>query len=480
MLHGIIFTGMTEMERLARPAGAFRMRTWLEKKGYNIEVIDFFLHFSNDEIEKICHSLIDNNTLFVGVSTTFLFDKNKINFLTSIIKRDFKHVKVILGGTETEMNGADTSNIDRIIWGYSEEAMIHYLDFLSGKRLDDLNWIAYYGTLAIDAEKNYKNDDSDLTILWKEEDLLSVNYLPIEISRGCIFRCRFCQYPLLGKKKNDYIRHEDNLVDEFRRNWEKWGINNYSFQDDTFNDNIVKLEYVANAIKKSNVNITYTAFLRADLLATYPETIPILTDTGLVSAMFGIETFHEGAKKAIGKGMDNEKQFAAIKELKSRKPIHTFTGMIIGLPSEPIESVYKSQEWFINQNEEVFNGWRWFPLGIRGNDLTRRSQFELEYEKWGYTINLNPDDFYSNWSNDLTNIDDASQHARILNTQTDEVRMSRLKLDNLENWHLISTEWYNFAGGFLITELIGLGLSIENILTNFVFGRSFQSIVVQS
>ena len=44
--HGIIFTGMERTRTISRPAGAARLRTWLEPHGFNIEVIDYFGNFT--------------------------------------------------------------------------------------------------------------------------------------------------------------------------------------------------------------------------------------------------------------------------------------------------------------------------------------------------------------------------------------------------------------------------------------------------
>lgn len=384
-IDGIIFTGMEKTRTISRPAGAARLRTFLKQNNFNIEVVDYFGNFDYKELELVCARFITDKTLFVGVSITFLYDFEKVNFLFNHIRETYPHVKTIIGGNESTIDGIDTSKVDRIIWGYAEEAVLHYLKYITRKRLDNLKWVPYKGTMAINAELIYKNDDKDLTIEWLPSDLIKHNFLPIEISRGCIFRCRFCQFPLLGKKKNDYIRHVDNLSAELRRNYEMYGVNNYWFNDDTYNDNVLKLEYVADAIAKSGVKITYTAFLRADLLHAFPDTISMLADTGLVAATFGIETFHPEAKKAIGKGLNNEKQFEAIRKLKKYKPVYTYTGMIAGLPGESARSIMESQELLIKQNFEVFDNWDWWPLHIRKGSITRLSEFEREYEKWGYS-----------------------------------------------------------------------------------------------
>ena len=471
--HGIIFTGMERTRTISRPAGAARLRTVLDQHGYNIEVVDYFGNFTEEEIETVCARFIGPKTLFVGISITFIYAFDKINFLFNHIREKYPHVKTLIGGNETPIDGVDLLKVDRVFWGYAEEAVLHYIKFLTKKRLDDLKWVPYRGTLAINAEMIYKNDDSDLSIKWLESDLIKNNFLPIEISRGCIFRCRFCAFPLLGKMKNDYIRHVDNLSAELRRNYEMFGVNNYWFNDDTFNDNVVKLEYVAEAIAKSGVKITYTAFLRADLIERFPETIPMLADTGLVAATFGLETFHPEAKKAIGKGLDNERQFEAIRKLKKYKPTYTYTGMICGLPGEPLSSVYNSQKMLVEQNFEVFDNWDWWPLVIRKNSVSRLSEFEKEYGKWGYTemisgeynISKYDDDTrYNNddsnlmmWKNKYLNYFSARTIATLLNKETEQLRIKAGKsiYGNADKGVSINHDVY---------ELVGLGVDVKDII----------------
>ena len=441
---------MDSEQVLGRPAGAYRMRTWLEKNGYKIEVIDFFKSYTDKEIKKLCDKFITTETIFVGVSTTFFFSTDKINFLFQYVKQNYPNVKTIIGGTEGDLSGLDESSVDRYFWGFAEDAMLQFVDYESGKGTD-LNWFPYRGSLAINSEEGYKNDSSDLTIEWKKDDLLNKNLLPLEISRGCIFRCRFCQYPLLGKKKNDYIRNESNLADELKRNYELYGITNYSFSDDTFNDNIVKLEHVGNAIIKSGVKITYSCYLRADLLARFPDMIPILAETGNVAGAFGIETLNETAKKSIGKGMDNEKQFSAIKHLKSLTPFWAFTGMIVGLPGESIEDLYESQDWFIKQNGEIFNDWVWWPLVIRKNAITRKSEFDLNYDKWGYDIKDN-NSFFAKWSSKYMDYDKAVELSGIFNSQTLDNKKLKIIVGSFGHWH--------------VSDLIGSGYNIKQIIND--------------
>ena len=290
--HGIIFTGMERTNNISRPAGAARMRTFLGEHGYNIEVIDYFGEFTLEELKQVYDKYISKKTLFIGASITFLYSFEKMSEMFRYVKDKYPWVKVLLGGNETAMIGLDFSTVDNILWGYSEQAMLHYVKFLSKKLLNDLPWVPYKGTKSIDAERLYTNDTNDLTIKWLHSDGIKNNFLPIEISRGCIFKCAFCSYKLNGKKKLDYLRNAKLVAEELMDNYNRFGITKYYFLDDTFNDSNSKLEALHSEITKLPFKIEFWTYLRADLLARYPEQMKLMKEMGLRHAFFGIETFN--------------------------------------------------------------------------------------------------------------------------------------------------------------------------------------------
>jgi radical SAM superfamily enzyme YgiQ (UPF0313 family) len=249
--------------------------------------------------------LIGPETLAIGVSTSFFYNANTkkkfisasrtfetvipdyIRSLLERIKRENK-IKIIAGGANSYQIKNDDL-FDTVMHGYSEQTVVNYLNSLkSGKK----NIYPKIGTTEyIDGSMDHF-DIETLEHRWDKDDcVLESETLPIEISRGCIFKCKFCSYPLNGKKKFDYLRDPERIKQELIYNYENFKTTNYFFTDDTFNDSTFKLEQLHKVITELPFNIKFVTYLRLDLLYAHPEQINMLYEMGLGSAFFGIESF---------------------------------------------------------------------------------------------------------------------------------------------------------------------------------------------
>lgn len=443
-VHGLIFTGFSKKNTAMPGAGAYRLRSYLEKHDYPTEVIDYFDHWSNTEILDLIRDRMNPNLKFLGFSVTFLFVDN--TDLLCKIKQQWPALRIVVGSPEPRRahyvdNAAMSSNIDVIFYGHAENALLGYLRFLDGKQPDFTlrhfdNGLAY----VISEEDAPYTDTDDLSIMWKKDDPSSyVSALPIEISRGCMFKCKFCSYPLIGKKKMDYIRNADSLADEFKRNHDDYGISSYLFADDTFNDTNFKLEVVKKAIARSGVNVTFSAYIRYDVLHRHQEQINTLCEMGMHTAVLGIESLNEQARKSIGKGLTNDELFYTLEKLKSaKKDLWVNNNFIIGLPGETAEDVIKTNEWLNTQDYKYLDGWHWERLFI-GNSVYLRSEFQRESEKYGYTQIEN----YTHWTSAIMDSRAAEKLAAEFNLQRDQIARPL---------------------GFNITNLLSLGFKLESLV----------------
>jgi len=415
----VIFTEFTSTTVFQRLLGAYRIATELRKNGYTVQVVDYFTEWNLDELKLIVDKFVGPNTLFVGFSSTLyairdeaLSDSSRPNHyrrelrytedfpfkpevshaFISHIKEVNPNTKIVLGGQRSQYKNSKL--VDCFIHGYADHTTVEYAHFLAGKPYDasvlkmvpindkqiEVDWIK-------DPEWNFQTSQ----VLWQPNDLIYENeVLPIEISRGCIFRCDFCSFPMNGKTKLDYIKDPGPLREEFIRNYEQWGITNYIFADDTYNDSIYKVEKLYNEVfSKLPFKIQFSAYLRHDLIYQNRDMAPLLKESGLKTCVFGLETMNHDSAKAIGKGLHPEKGKELLHWLRDDewgKDITMSSGFIVGLPHETEETFREWMKWVEDPNCPL-DGYTVEPLGFNINEKKIwPSKFEADPESYGYTI----------------------------------------------------------------------------------------------
>lgn len=137
-------------------------------------------------------------------------------------------------------------------------------------------------------------DDSDH--LWPGE------VLPIEVSRGCIFKCGFCEFPGVGKRRGSFQKEPSVLREELIDNYERFGVTQYMFMDNLINDDIEKIKVLHGVITSLPFRLRWLSFARLDLYTRFPDMIPLLKEMGCASQFFGVETLSANARKMLGKG----------------------------------------------------------------------------------------------------------------------------------------------------------------------------------
>lgn len=251
-------------------------------------------------------------------------------------------------------------------------------------------------------------DIQSSTMTYCEEDAIQHgDEMPLELGRGCIFSCSFCNFGLIGKTKGTYTRNSTVIYDELKRNWEENGIYKYWILDDTFNEDNNKLELIAKLKAESNIPLELTAFLRLDLQNRLKQE-QLLADCGLVKPQYGIETLNPESAIAIGKGWDPMEQLEYLWSIKHGvfKDMDLFSHFILGLPEDSKESLHNMREilldptknpldhlfintLFIKEPQQNF----WQSAGDE-HDNAGGSKIDKDPESFGYT-------FPNSYKNDL-------------------------------------------------------------------------------
>lgn len=425
----VIFTEIHNPTVASKPLGAYKIASILRAHGYSVLVVDHTSYWTPREFINLIDCVVGQNTLFVGFSTTFFGDISSDNDNHSVYVADIKPIKVsksfmpqgkmienvivnriksknpnckiVLGGTTLGQDyNTNNKNIDIIIRGLSENIIVEFTKSLKQQQplLHSIKNI--WGiTIVQDPAPELWNFSVD-RITWQPEDVIGTRVLPFELSRGCIFDCKFCSYPMRGKTSyKEHTVNSDIVYQYLLENWERYGIRHYAMLDDTFNDSVEKLRDLHQAFKKLPFQPEFHAYVRLDLLSKHPEAEDLMFDMGWRSAFFGIESLDRKAASAIGKGYNANKLVDTVRRLRSKfgNELHMHGNFIVGLPNESKQSVIATQQRILDQDIPLHSAS--FSALIIFKNLLEPSDIERNWKQYGYQeVGTNP--FIVDWANE--------------------------------------------------------------------------------
>ena len=384
---------------IKRSAGAHRIATELRRNGWDIEVLDFWPAWTEEELLQFFESRVRSDTVWVGISSMFPIagpgdEGHKImaglNAKIAAIRKEHPQLKWI-GGSQNLTAGLGY-HLDYHIAGFAEVGIIELLKYITGKGpepagMETRNIWGMDKTIINCRHSHPAFPWPHAGISYEERDFMREDDVPvIEFSRGCKFKCKFCSFSVLGVK-GDYSRDEESLYNELMENYVKWGIETYSVSDETINDDDAKLEKLARVAKRLPFKPKFQGFIRADLLAIKEHQWPLLWDAGIHSHLYGIETLNHEAGKFVGKGMDPEKLKVGLLKaqdyFKEKGYFRCTVSNIIGIPGETEDSFYEGREWILNNLKG--HSYSFFPLfigqGLTMQLMTNPSVLETEWAK---------------------------------------------------------------------------------------------------
>lgn len=418
MTYDVVFINSHPVENTkVRGLGPHLLANELRRHGYTAMVLDYIEHWTLDEFDTAMKKFVGKNTRLIGFSLTWAYaglgsetkvglglyyDKDvsgntlignylvngNMNRMLSMVPRfnDTEPPKVMVGGSKARtIEKMFDERVDHIMAGYSETQII---DVMEGKELPRI--------IDHDTKAHCEHTGYDFAVAktkWAKETFLSSDEIvPIECSRGCRFKCKFCNFPLIGMKHvAAYTKTKETFRDELLRNYENFGITKYSIQDDTFNDRIEKVRLFAEVVDSLPFDIKFWCYLRADMLVTQPEQKELLHQMGLCATWFGIETYCRKAGQVVGKGTDPEKIKEMLYDVREmwKGDVFIQQGYIVGLPHETKKDVAESVEWLSKDSCPV-DSTLMIPLFIAPKEVQKQyhinylSEFDRTYQMYGY------------------------------------------------------------------------------------------------
>lgn len=462
-----------------RYIGPSKISHWLRKHGIDSIVIEFVDILSKDILLKLIRKFISNKTAIIAVSTTFLYNKGKnsknyesdeiykfnenydlpihVIDALNIIKEEFPKIKFVAGGHNSEVVKAQEL-FDATVMNYkshSEELFLEYYNYVIGKGPPPYRNLTYKSEGVsrpwFDEPRTQLYNIMCDDFRWaKENCIVEGEPLPLDVSKGCIFSCKFCRMVEIGKKKYDYVRQPSFIEDELNYNFENFKTQNYYIMCDTFNDTTQKVEDFYNVTQKLNFKIKYSTCARADLIHRFSDTAHQLKESGLFGVHFGIESLNTEASTLIGKAWSGKHAKMYIPELVYdiwKNEVMVTMTFIAGLKGESIDDLKETVRWSIEHDLTSY----FAPLTVFNPNVTSnvfsKSEFDKNTINYGYIFPKNNDSRY--WENGEWNYDLAKQTAEHLVSQlnvcnkTSIWRIQEMLVAGYSPEELISTPFIN-------------------------------------
>jgi hypothetical protein len=438
MTYGLILADHWEQfhdrrDGIRRNLYAHTSAKFLRDHGIDVDVIDFWHDFTVTELEKILLKIKNKNPLFIAICASMDKKYNEWNALRVLINNLLPETKVVIFGERTLRLGY--LNADIHIEGYAETALLQVVRYFSNE-IDSIKYTLLDGQKLVDANTDYPNDyqSNGFESKFLETDFRNHNEIhSITFSRGCIFKCAFCNHTAIGVRKHLFERTRQSIINDLLHAYHASATTKFMILDSTFNDSEEKTEILLEIAKLIPEKLQIVCFLRPDLLYRQPGLLDKLISAGVVAVHFGIDTLNRETGKIVGKLIDPDVLKQYLKQVRQQYPdLYMFGTFIIGLPADTREHQQQAFDWL--NTEKILDTWHWFPLSIKQDNGYREvmSPIEQSYSKFGYTKNYNKIEITNsgrgykdknlnlvNWTNDQSSLTDAIALAMELNQQSD-------------------------------------------------------------
>jgi len=312
----------------------------LTKEGHQVEILDLIISDSpqKDLYTKLARFLPD----YVGITfSTPAYQEMKI--IAKTVK-DFNNSIILIGGGPhasalPEETLQDTL-LDLIVIGEGEETL---KEIINGNPWENIEGVCYKKNSKIIKNKPRRlidNLDNLPFPAWEKFNLQkyksspitskSFPVGPIETSRGCAFRCSFCNKNIFGHKvrAKSIIRVIDEI--EFML---KNGFKEIHIWDENFAFYENRILEMCKEIEQRNLKFLWNIFFGVRTDSVDKEFFDAIAKAGCYSVAFGIESGNQEILDGVCKGIKLEQCKKVVKFAKEAG-LETVCYFMLGLPGE--------------------------------------------------------------------------------------------------------------------------------------------------
>lgn len=340
------------------PVGLLYLAAVLRENGFkDVEILDMGVEKLNlIQLEEVIKS---KNPKIVGIS--FMTPQVKIAKRIAVIaKKVNPSISVVVGGPHATCLPEEMMNLQEIDYVVIGEGEITFLELVrcifQSASPDMIEGLAYRrnlnGEIVINKRRDIiQNLDKLPFPAWDLVPVKKYSYgagfsfintnkpvLAIMASRGCPGQCTFCDsHTLFGRKLR--IRSAEIIFAEMKYLYEKFGIEQFDFSDDTLTVHKERLYKLCQLIIESKLPFKWACnsrVNRADKTLFHK-----MKEAGCIRVDFGVESGDPIVLKRIKKGITVE-QALKVHRYAKEAGLQITSFFMVGLPGQDLESVKKS------------------------------------------------------------------------------------------------------------------------------------------
>lgn len=312
----IIIIWPAEIEKqssLAPPLGLTYINASLKNAGYKTRVVDILF---DPRMSELKNSAISGGIYLISFPTALF---NQVKGIISLIRQKDPESFIIGGGPHPSANKEKTleeMDIDMAVLGESEIGIIEIVKTIECagdfSRLQGIVYRDVHGKVIRTPDRPFIENLDDLPIpdpsdfpMDKYFALKGYREMSVYTSRGCPYRCTFCQ-PILISLFGPKVRFQSpkKVVDTIEFLVKKFKLDSFVFTDDTFAFHQERVAEICKEIIRRKLPIFWRCQTRVNLSR---KTLECMKKAGCIFVAFGVES---GSQKIL----DNVNKMATVQQ----------------------------------------------------------------------------------------------------------------------------------------------------------------------
>jgi radical SAM superfamily enzyme YgiQ (UPF0313 family) len=351
-----------------QPLGVLYIAALLRREGFDVEVID--ADIDGLSVRETVHRIFETQPDLIGFS---LMTPQLITTLacSTLLKQARPDIPIVLGGAHIDSTKGDSFEMadcfDLAVHGEGEQSLLEVcknlrdLGTVTGEGITNLQDcikdvpnVIYRakatGEIQVNIGRPFTRDldefpsvDYDLVDFTKYSipTMAGRHVISMMLSRGCPFKCTFCDAPIVMGTKLRFFSL-DRIISDIKFYKKKYGVTNFVFKDSTFTAKKKWAHEFCQRLIDENLDIKWRCNTRVNLVP--PGLLDLMAEAGCYIINFGVESGDEDTLRRIKKEVDLEEVVDAFERCR-KLGIRTYATFLMGNPGETEESARKTVDF---------------------------------------------------------------------------------------------------------------------------------------